>query len=236
MKHPHLLLHPALNSLQPRDPDAVEYLLRVLRSNGLLGASRRGFGSADVDARGAATLLLASMLDGAPQDLPRAIQVLMGLRPRREGGFGFAFFAPISKAAEAATFGDALSMLIEEAPTLKGLALDLLMLAFGHVGPHCLTEDAIDLLFSIELTVQQRPAPHASLTLRTPKEQGGEKTEFRCEWVIDGDLLARGFYDPELRKRSDLRTTATISHKTLFKIGSLIAAPADDDEKEPSYA
>jgi hypothetical protein len=189
-----------------------------------------------VTPQGAAVVLLALMLDTPVKNLPRAIEVLMSLRPLRRGGFGQAYFGPIGRAADAETFGDALATLISGAPTLKAMALDLLTVAIGHVAPSRLVEQSVDMLFSLELTIQQRPAPHASLVLRSPNERGMETTDFRCEWVTDGNLIASGFYDPEIRAHGDLRTQVTVSHKTLFKIGSLIAAPADDDEKEHEYA
>ena len=222
MKFPHLVQ--GLGILRHRDEGEAEHLLKCLREGGSLPPSKRGFGAADVTPQDASVILLALMFDIPATKLSRAIQVLQSLKPRRVGGIGQAYFGPVGKSASAETFGDALTVLIAEAPILKAMAMDFLLLAFGRDPMACIED-----LFSLSLTVQLRPAPYARLVLSTTTERGVRKDEFICEWTADSELLAAGFYAPELRERGDLTTESTITHKTIFRFGDLLAADSTEE-------
>lgn len=217
----------ALAAVDGRPVENLELIARSLRLAGALPPSRRGVGSTPVDCSQAAKLLLAAMSGEPPSGCARAVEVYGSLKRKHRGGFGNAF-PSLHVVAKAETFGEAMERLFEHSLKLRAEAVLGLMLLFDKVPP----ETLLDLdLFTVEVTLQ-RPVPHASITLRAVDERGLYHTEFTAEWIADASLLSEGFYGREAAPaRADRRTSTTITHRTVFRLGDVLAELADDTEQ-----
>jgi hypothetical protein len=219
-----------LARLTGRHPEALNHVMQTLRTAGHVQAGRRGVIS-HVEAKSAASLLIACMSGAQPSDTPRAVEVYSGLRPRRKTGFGYGF-PSMEFVAKADTFGQALETLLLLGPRLKREAMALLLLLFDVVPP----EQLLSLeFFEVEITLQ-KPVPYARMTLRAANEQGFYTDTLEQEWTVDSDRLTAGYYAPEIKARSDMRTETSINHKAIFRLGDLLAADRtkEHDDEEAS--
>jgi hypothetical protein len=184
-----------------------------------------------VDAASAASLLIACLADVRPAETPRAVEVYSGLKPRNKGGFGKSF-PTLDFVAKSDTFGQAIESLLLLAPRFKQEALTILLALFDEVPP----EDLLSLEF-FELTITlQRPVPYVRMTVSAINDSGLCSHKFSQEWTVDSEKLRAGYYKPESRARTDLRTESTITHKTIFRLGDLLAADStkEHDDEEAS--
>jgi hypothetical protein len=210
-----------------RHPETLTHNMRLLRTAGHVQAGRRGVLS-QVEAKSAANLLIGCMSGVQPADTPRAVEVFSGLRPLRKGGFKQGF-PTLGFVAKADTFGQALEQLLLLGPRLKREALVLLTVLFDRVP----TEQLLDLrFFEIELLLQRQPAPYAKLTLEAVNEQGLYTHCFSQEWVTDSAKFMSGFYKPEMAAQTDLRTQTSITHRSIFRIGDLLAADSTEEQTD----
>jgi hypothetical protein len=219
-----------LAHLDGRPVETLTHIMRTLRASGQVETGRRGLRS-HVSSKSAANLLLALMSGAQPADTPKAVAAYGSLKPMRCSLPHKACFRSIQEVAEAETLTGALVVLIERAPALKRAATTLLAMAYNNLGPEDLTERSIDLLFSVELTIS-RPAPNATLTLRSPNDLGLEVTEFEHQWVMDAKLMQQGFYADQFKAATDLRTQTTITHRSIFRIGDLLAADSTEEHDD----
>lgn len=208
--------------------ETLQVTARKLRDTGYLPASKRGVGAEHVGPASAANLLLATMVDCGPTEAVRALEVYRGLRPKRRGGFGQGFL-PLHAVAEAPTFGEALTKLIEVGPRLKLEAMAVLSVLFDRMP----LDQLLSLeFFTLEISVS-KPVPFASMRLTALNEVGLPKTQWSNEWLVDSQRFMAGGYAPEMQAaRADRRTETTITHKTIFKLADLIAAPDDTDDTD----
>jgi hypothetical protein len=218
-----------LSRLTDRQPEALAHLMRTLRTANLVETGRRGVTS-QVTAKSAANLLIACLSGVQPVEAPRLVEVISGLRPLRRGGIGRGYFPTLELASHCETFGAALTLLLEQAPCCKVQASACLLLMFGKIDPSQMIKGDIDLLFSLEIMVQRRPAPYACMTLRSPNGVGIEVTDFTVEWTVNSEKLMSGYYAPELKAQRGLRTQTSITHREIFRFGDLLAADSTEEK------
>ncbi|MBB3018609.1 hypothetical protein FHR70_001663 [Microvirga lupini] len=220
-----------LSRLTGRHPEAMNHVMRTLRTSGHVETGRRGVTS-NVSAKSATSLLIACLSGVQPADTPRAVEVFTGLRPLRKGGFGQGI-AALELIAKADTFGQALQELLWLGPHLKREAMTLLALIFDKVP----ADQLLDLrFFEIELLLQRQPAPYAKLSLEAVNENGVYTHCFSQEWICDSSKLMSGFYAPEMKAQTDLKTQTSISHRSIFRIGDLLAADSTEEQSHDEVA
>lgn len=123
----------ALAEVDGRERKTVEHIARVIREAGFIPTGKRGGGAPKMDCRSAANLIIGLHGADAPMDAPAVINIFRTLTP------GPCYLADgmspyFNKIGRTRTFGQALELLIEDAPKLLAKLDEIIAQTFE--GPH----------------------------------------------------------------------------------------------------
>lgn len=196
-----------------RDRATIDNIARAVREAGLLPTTGVGRLAAHMSVQNAADLLIATNVvlpRGQAADAARQIRSLRRLARSSKGNAGV-----FKAVGEAQTFGAAIEVLIEQAPSL--------LYSFAAWADEAYANYPEDLrlkLFLPQLAVEFTSKLSANVTLYYDRGYDldcglvGVQPEFRCEYAMDLDK-PHGFYTSP---KSDRHITVRVGIKTIMRL------------------
>lgn len=222
----------ALAECDGRDRATIDHFARTIREAGLLPTTKRGVGSASMNVREAANLLIAIKASENAKDAAAVVRTYRTLVPfifHNEDDVASCVI-PLRRVAAAERFGDALEQLILSAANIAGWMLAKVASERPELDEQSLVSLAISEVAwrQVEVSIA-RPVPYA--TIRIVNHSSGRRVvEFEQNFTVDTSLLMQGFYTSG--HHADGKTTTTFGLKTLLKLSELVVS----DEKATELA